>query len=238
MIIFPAIDILGGKVVRLFKGDYEEVKSYPVTCAEAALSFRAQCASHIHAVDLDGAKSGNADNAKAVKSIISATDAFVEIGGGIRCEKQICDYLEGGAGRVILGTAAVYDFGFVKDMAKKYPAKITVGVDAFDERVAVSGWREVTDINSIEFCNRLADAGVRNVIYTDISRDGTLTGTNLEVYERLVKIDGLKITASGGIASLKEIKILKDIGVYAAILGKAIYEGKISLSAAVAAAEE
>ena len=123
-------------------------------------------------------------------------------------------------------------------MAKKYPAKIAVGVDAFDERVAVSGWREVTDINSIEFCNRLADAGVRNVIYTDISRDGTLTGTNLEVYERLVKIDGLKITASGGIASLKEIKILKDIGVYAAILGKAIYEGKISLSAAVAAAEE
>lgn len=237
MYIYPAIDIINGKVVRLFKGDYDRAESYPVSCVEAALSFKAQGASHIHAVDLDGAKSGNADNAKTVKSIISATDAFVEIGGGIRCEKQICAYLEAGAGRVILGTAAVRDFDFVKRMSEKYPGKIAVGVDALNERVAISGWREITDINSVGFCKKLCDNGIENVIYTDVSRDGTLSGTNIEVYEKLVKIDGLKVTASGGITTLSEIKKLKEIGVHAAILGKALYEGAISLNAAVREAE-
>lgn len=237
MLIFPAIDILGGKVVRLYKGDYESVKNYSLEASEAAREFKAQGAGHLHAVDLDGAKSGNADNAQTVAKIIAATDAFVEIGGGVRSEQQIADYLEAGAGRVILGTAAVRDFAFTERMVKKYPQKIAVGVDALAGKVAVSGWREVTELDSIAFCERLADAGVDTVIYTDISRDGTLAGTNLKIYERLVQIKGLHITASGGITALDELDKLKEMGVYAAIVGKAIYEGRLSLQEAVRRAE-
>lgn len=236
MEIFPAIDIIGGRVVRLTNGDYSKQKSYPVACVEAALSFKAQGAKCLHAVDLDGAKSGRADNAETIKNIIDASDMFVEIGGGIRTEEQIVRYLEAGAGRVILGTAAVRDFPFVERMAKKYSGKIAVGVDAANGKVAISGWREVTDINALTFCKRLADAGVKNVIYTDISRDGAMKGTNLKVYEKLVKIKGLEITASGGITFIEEIKKLRGIGVYAAILGKALYEGALDLGEAVRAA--
>lgn len=236
MIILPAIDIMGGKVVRLCKGDYQSAKSYPLSCVKAAKSFVADGATHIHAVDLDGAKSGNADNAVTVKNIIDAVSAFVEIGGGIRTEEQIEKYLDVGASRVILGTAAVKNFNFVKAITAKYPGKIAVGVDAVNGNAAISGWREITDVNSIEFCKKLADAGIENVIYTDISRDGTLCGTNLEIYEKLVKISGLKITASGGISDISEIKILKEIGVYAAVLGKALYENRLSLAEAVKAA--
>ena len=238
MLIFPAIDIIGGKVVRLLKGDYGAVKKYRISCAEAAASFAAGGAKHIHAVDLDGAANGKAVNAASVAQIIGAAGCFVEVGGGIRCEKQIESYLAAGAGRVILGTAAVRDFGFTAALAEKYGEKIAVGVDAAEGKVAVSGWKEITDINSIDFCEKLCSAGVKTVIYTDISRDGTLSGTNTDVYRELVGIKGLKITASGGITSIREIEELKNMGVYAAILGKALYENKISLAAAVAAAEE
>lgn len=238
MIIYPAIDILGGKVVRLLKGDYGKAENYSLTCVEAALNFKAQGASHIHAVDLDGAKSGTACNADKIADVISASGAFVEVGGGIRSEEQIISYLNTGAGRVILGTVAVRDFGFVMKTAEKYAGKIAVGVDALNEKIAVSGWREVTDINSVDFCKKLRDAGIKDVIYTDISRDGTLLGTDLKVYEKLVKIDGLNVTASGGAASLSEIKLLREIGVDAVIIGKALYEGAINLRDALRAAEE
>ena len=233
MKIFPAIDIIGGAVVRLQKGDYGTVKQYSLTVEEAAKAFAAAGAKYLHAVDLDGAKSGNADNANSVKRIIYAGQLFVEIGGGIRTERQIEDYIQSGAGRVILGTAAVRDFPFVERAVKKHGGKIAVGVDAVDGKVAISGWREVTDINAFDFCLRLADAGVKSVIYTDISRDGMLSGTNLSAYERLVKIAGLEITASGGITYLDELRALKEMGVHAAILGKALYEGKIDLAEAV-----
>ena len=235
MKIFPAVDILGGKVVRLFKGDYQKVTNYSVSCAGAAREFKELGARYLHAVDLDGAKCGKAVNAEAVKDIISA-GMFVEVGGGIRSEESIQSYLSCGAGRVILGTIAVQNFEFVKDMAKKYPQKIAVGVDAAEGLVAVNGWREVTDIDALEFLKKLAGAGIENVIYTDISTDGALGGTNLAAFEKLTKIEGLKITASGGITSVEEIKILRDMGVYAAILGKALYEKKLDLRAAIAAA--
>ena len=224
MKIFPAIDILGGKVVRLRRGDYNDVKTYETDCAQTATAFRVQGASCLHAVDLDGARIGKAVNAGAVERIISAADMFVEIGGGIR--------------RVILGTVAVRDFGFTSAMVEKYGDKIAVGVDAADGNVAVAGWREVTDIRSVEFCERLAKSGVKSVIYTDISRDGMLGGTNMQIYSRLVQIDGLNITASGGISSIEEITALKDMGVHAAILGKALYENRLSLKAALAASED
>lgn len=233
MYIFPAIDIIGGKVVRLLKGDYSTAKTYDVTADGAARSFFAQGATHIHVVDLDGAKSGRAENADAVRRIISASGTFAEVGGGIRTEAQIQSYLDAGAGRVILGTVAVRDFGFVAEMAKKYVGKIAVGVDAADGKVAVSGWREITDIDSVEFCERLAAAGVSDIIYTDIACDGALGGTDIGIYERLVGIDGVRVTASGGICSLDEIAALKKLGVYAAILGKALYENKLDLRAAV-----
>ncbi|MBO5328333.1 MAG: 1-(5-phosphoribosyl)-5-[(5-phosphoribosylamino)methylideneamino]imidazole-4-carboxamide isomerase [Clostridia bacterium] len=229
MLIFPAIDIINGKVVRLLKGDYGAVKNYDISPVDAVLSFKKAGAKCVHAVDLNGAKSGKAENAKTVKNIISSTDAFVEIGGGIRSEEQIVDYLQAGASRVILGTVAVKNFTFVKEMAKKYPKKIAVGVDAQNGKVAINGWREITDINAFDFCKKLADEGVENVIFTDISRDGTLSGTNLKAYETLIKIPNLKITASGGVTYLEEIKILKDMGVYAVILGKALYENKLNL---------
>lgn len=238
MKIFPAIDILGGKVVRLRRGDYNDVKTYETDCAQTATAFRVQGASCLHAVDLDGARIGKAVNAGAVERIISAADLFVEIGGGIRTEEQIQSYIEAGAGRVILGTVAVRDFGFTSAMVEKYGDKIAVGVDAADGNVAVAGWREVTDIRSVEFCERLAKSGVKSVIYTDISRDGMLGGTNMQIYSRLMQIDGLNITASGGISSIEEITALKDMGVHAAILGKALYENRLSLKAALAAAED
>jgi phosphoribosylformimino-5-aminoimidazole carboxamide ribotide isomerase len=243
MDIFPAIDLIGGKVVRLFKGDYGAVKTYELTPKEAAISFMEAGARHIHVVDLDGAKSGKAENTQAVKDIIAATKAyvtggaFVEIGGGIRTEEQIKSYLEAGAGRVILGTVAVKDFAFTQAMVQKYKERIAVGVDAVNHKVAVSGWREVTDENDYDFCFRLRDIGVQTVIYTDISTDGTMQGTNLSAYETLTKIQGLNITASGGISSVQEIVTLKKLGVKAAILGKAMYEGKLALKDAVAAGE-
>lgn len=233
MLIFPAIDIINGRVVRLLKGDYDSVKNYGISPVDAVLSFNEAGAKCVHAVDLNGAKSGKAENAETVKQIIAASDMFVEIGGGIRREAQIEDYLSAGAKRVILGTVAVKNFAFVKEMAKKYTGKIAVGVDAQNGRVAINGWREVTDINAFDFCKRLAGEGVESVIFTDISRDGTLSGTNLSAYEKLIKIPNLKITASGGITYLNEIKALKEMGVYAAILGKALYESKLNLNEAI-----
>lgn len=236
MYIYPAIDIINGKVVRLTRGDYGSAKSYSLTSVQAAAGFKADGATHIHVVDLDGAKSGKAENAQAVKDIILSACASVEVGGGVRSQSRIEDYLAAGADRVILGTAAVRDFDFLKFAVKKYGNKIAVGVDAVDGKVAVSGWREVTDTDSFGFCERLYGEGVESVIYTDISRDGTLSGTNLGAYERLLKT-GLKITASGGITTLDEIRKLKDMGVHAAVLGKALYEGRLSLKQAVRLAE-
>lgn len=235
MRIFPAVDIIGGKVVRLFNGDYAKVKTYGVEVERAALSFKASGAEFLHAVDLDGAKEGRAVNADCVSKLISS-GLFVEVGGGIRTEEQIESYLAAGAGRVILGTVAVRNFRFTKRVLKKYAGKIAVGVDAVDGKVAVSGWREITDIGAFDFVKRLADEGAEYVIYTDISRDGALRGCNMQAYKELVNY-GVKITASGGITMLEEIAQLKDIGVYAAVLGKALYEGKLNLKEVLAAAK-
>ncbi|MCD8295857.1 MAG: 1-(5-phosphoribosyl)-5-[(5-phosphoribosylamino)methylideneamino]imidazole-4-carboxamide isomerase [Clostridia bacterium] len=236
MKVFPAIDMINGEVVRLLKGDYGKVTRYSLSVEEAAKGFHADGARYLHAVDLDGAKSGRPDNAESVAKIIKAAPLFVEIGGGIREEGQISRYLSSGAGRVILGTVAVTDFPFVVRMAEKYGEKIVVGVDAADGKVAISGWRNVTDIDSIEFCMKLAKAGVRTVIYTDISKDGALAGTNLDIYKKLRDIEGLKITASGGITFLDEIGALKEIGVDAVILGRALYEGRLNLREAISVA--
>jgi phosphoribosylformimino-5-aminoimidazole carboxamide ribotide isomerase len=236
MKIFPAIDIRGGKVVRLFQGDYDQETIYSENPREIAESFIGAGASHLHVVDLDGAKDGTLANFDTIETIARDLGMFVEVGGGIRDEERIKAYLDIGVSRVILGTVAQKDPAFVEEMAGKYGESICVGVDARDGKVAVNGWKEITDKDSFELCRELRGMGVGSVIYTDISRDGAGKGTNMEVYRQLAKIDGLKVTASGGISFYEEIEMLKDL-VDAAILGKSIYAGTLDLKKCVEIAE-
>ncbi len=229
MEIFPAIDIRNGNVVRLTEGDYDRMTVYGSSPLEMANTFIEKGAKNLHMVDLDGAKDGTPVNFDVIKEVASLGKLFTEVGGGIRDEKRIEDYLSLGVNRVILGTVAVRNFGFVEEMVKKYGDKIAVGVDARDGKVAVSGWLETTEIDSLNFCRKLRDAGVKTVIYTDISKDGTLSGTNLEVYKALSEIEGLDVIASGGITFEEEIKILTKMNTYGAIVGKAVYAGKLDL---------
>lgn len=236
MKIFPAIDLRNGKAVRLYQGDYDQMTVYSDSPVDVAKSFKAKGASCLHLVDLDGAKDGRLVNFETIKEIVEEVDMYVEVGGGIRDEERIKQYLELGVGRVILGTIAVKDPGFLEAMVTKYGEKIAVGVDARDGFVAINGWKEITDRESFEFCRYLRDIGVRSIIYTDISRDGGLEGTNMEAYRKLQEIEGLEVTASGGISFEEEITALRDVAA-AAILGKAIYSGKLGLERAVKLAE-
>ena len=232
MKIFPAIDLIDKKVVRLSQGDYSKKTFYSDDPLSVARSFIADGATHLHVVDLDGAKAGSPVNFEVIKNLKSL-DMFVEVGGGIRDMQKIEAYQNIGVDRVILGTVAIKNFDFVVEAVKEFKDMIAVGVDAKDEKVATHGWQEVTGVNSFDFCKKLYDAGVTSVIYTDIATDGMLKGTNLPAFKRLSKIKGLKVTASGGISSVEEIKKLKEMGVWGAILGKALYENKLSLADAV-----
>lgn len=236
MQIFPATDILGGKVVRLTKGDYNQVKIYADSPAEMALEFMKDGATNLHMVDLDGAKDGLPVNFDAIREAAKIDGLFIEVGGGIRNMQRIEDYLSLGVKRVILGTAAIRNYPFVEEAVKEFSSAIAVGVDAKEGLVAVSGWQETTNVNSVEFCKKLRDTGVSTVIYTDISKDGMLSGTNLEIYKDLSEIKGLDIVASGGITFAHEIETLREMNIYGAIVGKAVYEGKLSLKDALAAA--
>lgn len=237
MQIFPATDILGGKVVRLTKGDYNQVKIYADSPAEMALEFMKDGATNLHMVDLDGAKDGAPVNFEPIREAAKIKDLFIEVGGGIRDMKRVESYLSLGVKRVILGTAAIRNYPFVEEAVKEFGNAIAVGVDAKDGFVAVSGWQETTSVKSVEFCKKLRDTGVSTVIYTDISKDGMLSGTNLEIYGELSEIKGLDIVASGGITFIDEIEKLRDMNIYGAIVGKAVYEGKLSLKDALKAAE-
>ncbi len=238
MLIFPAIDIIDGKVVRLSEGKYDTVKEYNDSPIDVAVNFAEQGATCLHVVDLDGAKSGNADNASTIEQILKECNLFVEVGGGIRSFGQIEKYISCGAGRVILGTVAAKDLNFVKLAVQKYGNRLAVGVDAKDGKVAVNGWTEVTDINSFEFCKTLKDIGVEHVIYTDISKDGKMSGTNMSIYSILCQTEYPYITASGGIRDINEVYKLKELGVYGAIIGKAIYEKAIDLREAIKASQD
>ena len=238
MEIFPAIDIRDGKVVRLTEGDYDRMTVYSSSPCEIAAQFIKKGAKNLHVVDLDGAKDGTTENFEVIREIAKYKELFIEVGGGIRSVERIKKYLDLGVDRTIIGTAAVKNYPLVEEAVRLFGDKIAVGVDAKDGRVAVSGWREVTDTDSVAFCKRLRDTGVKTVIYTDISKDGVLSGTILEIYRELSKIDGLDIVASGGITYESEIKELKNMGLYAAIVGKAVYAGKLSLENVLKAAGE
>lgn len=227
--IFPAIDLKDGKAVRLFQGDYDQMTIYSENPVEVARGFKQAGAKNLHLVDLDGAKDGRLVNFETIKAITEDVEMFVEVGGGIRDEERIRQYLELGVGRIILGTIAVKNFLFLQEMVEKYQDKIAVGVDVKDGHIAINGWKEVTDIAGMDFCTKLRDIGVKTVIYTDISKDGGMQGTNLQAYEKLAEIHGLDIVASGGISFEKEITALKNNGTYGAILGKSLYTGALDL---------
>ena len=233
MQIFPAIDLSGGQVVRLYQGDYDQMTVYGSDPCAVAREFIAAGAKYLHVVDLDGAKDGTLANFESIAAIAKQGGLYIEVGGGIRTEERTRQYLDLGVGRCILGTIAVKDFDFTARMAQKYGDKIAVGVDARDGYVAINGWKELSRETGIEFCRRLRDVGVKTVIYTDISRDGAEKGTNLELYRELAKIEGLNITASGGVSSLEELKELQTIGTHASILGKALYTGRLDLKTVI-----
>ena len=234
MQIFPAIDLRGGQVVRLYQGDYDRETVYAADPCAVARSFLAAGARYLHVVDLDGARDGMLANFETIAAIVKQGGLYIEVGGGIRTEDRIRRYLDLGVGRCILGTIAVRDFDFTARMAQTYGDRIAVGVDARDGYVAVSGWKELSAERGVDFCRRLRDAGVKTVIYTDISRDGAEQGTNLDLYQQLAEIQGLDITASGGVSSIEELKELQRIGTRAAILGKALYTGRLDLKTVIA----
>ena len=237
MVLFPAIDILSGKAVRLYKGDYNAVTVYSERPWEFAEDFVDKGCSAIHIVDLDGAKSGETVNIDTVKRIAAVKGLYSEIGGGIRNMETVSRYLEAGVDRVILGTAALNDPWCLKNALREYGDRIAVGVDLKDGKVAVKGWLETSNKDGIEFLKELEDLGVEGGIVTDISRDGAMKGTNLDLYGRIKEEVSLKVTASGGVSTIEDIVALKSMGLYGAIIGKAYYTGAIKLKEALEALE-
>lgn len=233
MNIFPAIDLLGGKAVRLYKGDYNQVTVYGDNPVDIAKDFEKKGAICIHLVDLEGARDGNTPNLETVKRIVNETSLFSEIGGGIRNMQTVRAYLENGVDRVILGTAAVNDEEFLKSALKEYGERIAVGVDIKDGKVAIKGWLEKSEYDCYDFCAKMQALGVKTLICTDISKDGAMQGTNRELYKELSSRFSLDITASGGVSSLDDIIALRKLDLYGAIIGKAYYIGAIDLEKAV-----
>ncbi len=233
MIIFPAIDLYDGKAVRLFKGDYNEMTVYSENPVEIAWDFEKAGATHVHLVDLEGAKDGTTPNLNVVKTIVESTSLFTEIGGGIRDIETVKKYLDIGVDRVILGTAAVKDPEFLMLAVELYGEKIAVGVDVKDGKVAIKGWVEKSQYDCFEFCQKMQETGVKTLICTDISRDGAMQGTNRELYKELSKKFQIDITASGGVSSIEDVKALKALDLYGAIIGKAYYVGAIDLKEAI-----
>lgn len=237
MKLFPAIDLYNGKAVRLYKGDYDNMTVYSENPIEIARDFENSGAEYIHIVDLEGAKDGTTPNIDTVKQIANETRLFCEIGGGIRDVKTVETYLNSGIDRVILGTAAVTNPVFLEEAVKKYGDKIAVGVDIKDGFVAIKGWVEKSEYTCFEFCKKMQHLGVKNLICTDISKDGAMKGTNRELYKQLSEKFSIDITASGGVSDLSDIKNLKELGLYGAIIGKAYYIGAINLKEALEAAK-
>lgn len=237
MNIFPAIDLIDGKAVRLLKGDYDKKTVYNDDPVNVVKDFKNFGAEYLHLVDLDGAKRGTTDNFSTVKRIVDEGGLFVEIGGGIRNMETVDRYFDIGVDRVVLGTAAVTDTEFLKSAIDKYNEKIAVGVDIKDGFVAIKGWLEKSAYTHLEFCKKMQNLGVKYLICTDISKDGAMQGTNFELYSKLSLKFDMNITASGGVSSIKDIEELRRLNLYGAIIGKAYYTGAVNLSEAIKVAK-
>ena len=233
MYIYPAIDLYDGKAVRLYKGDYAQMTVYSENPAEVARDFAAAGASHIHLVDLEGAKKGSPANLETISKIIEAANLFVEVGGGIRSLETVEQYLAIGVDRVILGTAAVTDPEFLEAALARYGEKIAVGVDLKDGYVAIKGWTETSGLTAEAFFAKMEALGVKTVICTDISRDGAMKGTNRELYRELSGKFAIDLIASGGVSTLEDVQALAEMNLHGAIIGKAYYIGAIDLKTAI-----
>lgn len=237
MNIFPAIDLYEKKVVRLYKGRYDDMTVYSTDPVAVARDFEKCGASFIHVVDLEGARDGTTPNLEVVKSIANSTNLFVEIGGGIRTLDVARRYFEAGVDRIILGTAALTNPEFLKCAISEFGEKVAVGVDIKDGKVAIKGWVEKSDVDAFDFCTTLQDVGVKTVICTDISRDGAMKGAACELYHELSKKFSMNFVASGGVSTIDDVKKLAELGIYGAIIGKAYYTGAISLKEAIEVAK-
>jgi len=237
MLIYPAIDLYEGKAVRLYKGNYSEMTVYSDDPLSIAMDFERCGCTHVHMVDLEGAKLGTTPNFEVVASVKKNTGLFVEIGGGIRTMEVIDKYISAGIDRVILGTAAVTDEGFVEKAVSEYGEKIAVGIDIKDGFVAIKGWTEKSQYTAFDFCEKMQSIGVKTLICTDISKDGAMQGTNHELYKELSERFSMQIIAAGGVSSIEDIKKLRERELYGAIIGKAYYMGAIDLRKAVEVAK-
>ncbi len=236
MNLFPAIDLYNGWAVRLYKGDYDKMTVYNQNPLEIVSDFQRCGARYIHLVDLEGAKSGATPNLEVVKAIVRETSLFTEVGGGIRSMEAARKYLDCGVDRIILGTAAVYDRDFLEQALSAFGEKVAVGIDIRDGMVATHGWTQSSGVDALGFCRDMAALGVRTIICTDISKDGAMEGTNRELYRTLSQSLSLQITASGGVSTLEDVRALRDLGLYGAIIGKAYYTGALDLKEALEAA--
>ena len=237
MYIYPAIDLYGGKAVRLYKGDYAQMTVYSDDPVSVAKNFAAAGASHIHLVDLEGAKIGKPANLDTIAKIVEATGLFAEVGGGIRDMETVDSYLSIGVSRVILGTAAVKESVFLQAALDKYGEKIAVGVDLKDGFVAIKGWTETSDLKTEDFFEKMQNMGVKTIICTDISRDGAMKGANRELYRELSSKFAIDLIASGGVSSMEDVTALAEMKLHGAIIGKAYYIGAVDLKQAVEAAK-
>ena len=233
MVLYPAIDLVQGKAVRLYKGDYAQMTVYSEEPVSVAKAFQAAGARNIHLVDLEGAKSGVPENLETIREIIAQTDLFVEVGGGIRNMQTVDTYLNAGVDRVILGTAAVTDPAFLQAALEAYGEKFAVGVDLKDGFVAIKGWTETSELTADAFFTRMEQLGVKTIICTDISRDGAMKGTNRELYRQLSRKFSIDLIASGGVSGLEDVKALAEMNLHGAIIGKAWYIGAIDLKEAI-----
>ena len=233
MKIFPAIDLYGGQAVRLYKGDYDQMTVYDPEPLNTVRKFEAAGARHLHLVDLEGARTGQTTNLPTIEKLAASTGLFIEVGGGIRNMDTVRRYLNAGASRVILGTAAVTDPDFTARAVAEYGEKIAVGADLKDGKVAIKGWLETSQDTWEVFFEKMQTLGVKTIICTDISKDGAMQGTNRALYRELTQRFAMDIIASGGVSSLEDIQALKAAGVHGAIIGKAYYTGAIDLAQAV-----
>ncbi|GGI14026.1 1-(5-phosphoribosyl)-5-[(5-phosphoribosylamino)methylideneamino]imidazole-4-carboxamide isomerase [Gottfriedia solisilvae] len=238
MILFPAIDLKDGKCVRLEQGDFSKQEIYSRSPLEVALAFEKVGATVLHIVDLDGARTGERRNASIVRDIVENTNLNIQLGGGIRSLESISFWLEIGIKNVILGTIAIENMNIVKEAVERYGERIIVGVDAKNSFVATNGWEKATTQNSFEFCKKLEKLGVKSVVYTDIAKDGMLSGPNIEAYKKLSSETNLQIIASGGVSSIDDLLSLQKLNLYGAISGKALYEKKFSLKEALTCLQE
>ena len=233
MILLPAIDMVDRKAVRLYKGDYAQMTVYSDDPVQVARDFEAQGAGYIHMVDLEGARDGGTPNLPVVERVARETSLFVEVGGGVREMATIDRYFAVGVSRVILGTAAVNDEALLRTAVERYGEKIAVGADVRDGFIAVKGWLERSSLSLEQFLSRMQALGVKTVICTDIARDGAMRGTNLALYRQLAGQYDMQIVASGGVSSLEDVRRLREMGLYGAIIGKAYYTGALSLREAL-----